>query len=72
MSSENPNAMSNVELGKILGGLRVEDVRMDRFGRIIINNPDIVKQLGALKPAQVASDDDNIACCENGYQCGCK
>ena len=61
------------DLAGALKGLKSEDIQIDLLGRVIITNPELnerIKDLGLRLPIAEAAL-DNVACCKNGYQCGC-
>jgi len=63
--------MPDTELGKILQGLRAQDIRIDQLGRITINNPEIankLNELGGIEPDLAAAR--NFGCCKNLAKCG--
>jgi hypothetical protein len=65
--------MPNEDLSKALEMLKIEDIRIDPRGRLVIDNPDVARRLEEIGdipriPGEVAAD-TNIICCGNG-SCG--
>lgn len=61
-------------ISETLKGLSVDDIRVDVAGRVVITNPKIndrLKDLVGVDVPIVPEALDNVACCTNGYQCGC-